>query len=264
MPTAFQRALDQVIRSGGSLPAGARQAAAASLQKFSSVIAENILQQTVDDFFGGIQSILNPKQEERAPSTINSQPSTATIGATPQSLRADILEKLRGFGSAPELAEKLNLDFKIKVAREVAQGAGRFVADQTNVDEYPAWELKRVYDRDVPRGEEPTHPSDPWPTRWVKAAESIEDGEDLIAILQHTGRMVALKDSPIWQALGDGAGGYDDALGNPFAPFAFNSGFDTEGVSYNDCVEIGLLRQGQKPEPANYDWSKLINLPEAA
>jgi hypothetical protein len=53
--------------------------------------------------------------------------------------------------------------------------------------------------------------------------------------------MVALKSSSVWQQLGDGAGGYEDALGNPFAPFAFDSGMDTDEVSRDDVGKLGLI-----------------------
>ncbi len=262
MANALHQVLDALLRPGLQLPAGTRAAAAASLQRYSGAVAEDILGKAIDKFFEGIQSIANPKQEERR--TEDGGQKTVTTGETPASVRANILDALKPFGSAPELADALNLDFKIKVATQVSAGAGRFVADQTNVSEYPAWELLRVYDRAVPRGEEPKQPSDPWPVRWMHAAEQVEDGDLLVSILKDTGRMVALKSSGIWQALGDGAGGYDDALGNPFAPFAFNSGYDTEGVSREECIDLGLLSRDTAPQPARYDFAQLISLPKAA
>lgn len=245
-------AIGSLLRTGGTLPPGTRRAAERSLRKFSSGLADDIMDQAIDRLFSGIASILNPTQERR-------ENGTATVGATPQSLRADILDVLRPFGSPEDLAEVLRLDFKIKVATEVAQGAGRFVADQTNVEEYPAWELLRVYERDIPRGEEPVHPSDPWPVRWAHAAAVVPEEELILSIYKHTGRMVALKSSAIWEALGDGAGGYEDTLGNPFPPFAFNSGYDTEGVSYQDCVELGLLKRGEVAQTTPYNWENLLH-----
>lgn len=266
MATPFQSIFDALRARGLRLPQHAREAAAASLQRYSSAIAEDILGDAITKFFEGIESIANPKQEVRQLETPNPKPETVTVtvGDTPATVRANILGVLKPFGTAPELADALNLDFKIRVATQVSAGAGRFVADQTNVDEYPAWELLRVYDREVPRGEEPKHPSDPWPVRWQHAAEQVEDGDLIVSILKDTGRMIALKSSGIWQALGDGAGGYDDALGNPFAPFAFNSGFDTEGVSRQECIDLGLLSRETAPRPASYDFSQLISLPKAA
>lgn len=258
MADIFHQVLDALLRPGLALPAGARVAAAESLQRYSSVIAQDILTKAIDKFFQGIASIAKTQVEPR---TSPGGPAQAAVGETPATLRAKILQILKPFGTAPELADALNLDFKIKVAREVSAGAGRFVADQTNVDEYPAWELKRVYEREVPRGEEPKQPSDPWPVRWIHAAQTVEDGDLLVSILQDTGHMIALKSSGIWQALGDGAGGYDDALGNPFSPFAFNSGFDTEGVDRAECIALGLLEKTATPRPANYDWAQLISIP---
>jgi len=59
--------------------------------------------------------------------------------------------------------------------------------------------------------------------------------------------MIALKDSPIWQALGDGAGGYRDTLGNPYPPFAFSSGMAWRGVRRERCIEMGLIGENEQP-----------------
>ena len=115
------------------------------------------------------------------------------------------------------------------------------------VDEYPALELKRLYDRDVPRGTK--DPDDGWPARWEAGGGELIDG-----------RMVALKNDPIWQALGDGEGGYDDTLGNPFPPFAFNSGFETVDVSRAEAEELGLISEGEEVEPAEIDFGNLLNM----
>ena len=53
--------------------------------------------------------------------------------------------------------------------------------------------------------------------------------------------MVALKTSPIWAALGNGAGGYRDTLGNPFPPFAYGSGLAWADVSRDEAIELGLI-----------------------
>lgn len=59
--------------------------------------------------------------------------------------------------------------------------------------------------------------------------------------------MIALKDSPIWAALGDGAGDYTDTLDNPFPPFAFNSGMDWRDVPRAECEELGLIAGDETP-----------------
>jgi hypothetical protein len=57
--------------------------------------------------------------------------------------------------------------------------------------------------------------------------------------------MVALKDSPIWWAIGEGVGGYDDVLDNPFPPFAFNSGMAWRAVPRAECEALGLITEGE-------------------
>jgi DNA-binding transcriptional regulator YdaS (Cro superfamily) len=62
------------------------------------------------------------------------------------------------------------------------------------------------------------------------------------------GEMIALKSSPVWKALGNGAGGYRDTLGNPYPPFAFSSGLGWQDVSREKCVRLGLITDGEKVE----------------
>lgn len=183
------------------------------------------------------------------------------VGATPAS------EALRAAGEAPlvlsgpaaterlmKLAEELELqprdpdqvgtiqdvtsfgraDLIVRTQQDIAAGFGRYVAenDADVLDAFPARELIRVVE-----------PSDPkrkrnWEARW-KAA-----GGRLFA-----GRMIAAKDDPVWQALGDGAGGYDDALGNPFPPFAFNSGMDVEEVEREEAERLGVIQRNQRITP---------------
>jgi hypothetical protein len=120
---------------------------------------------------------------------------------------------------------------------------------------YPAWELARLAWRRVPRGTPESH-SAGWQRRWLDAGASVnwegvhqahpaESGQSMESMPSVT-RMIALKDSPIWQALGDGAGGYEDTLGNPYPPFAFNSGMAIRGIGREECISMGLLGT---PEP---------------
>ena len=57
--------------------------------------------------------------------------------------------------------------------------------------------------------------------------------------------MIALKSSPIWAALGAGAGGFRDTLGNPYPPFAYGSGLDWDDVERERCEELGLIGPGE-------------------
>ena len=116
----------------------------------------------------------------------------------------------------------LILDTNIKRARSMGQMAASEspVFMRTN----PAWHLTRTGARKKPRGD--------WKTRWNAAGASVGwKGAS-------KGRFVALKNSPIWEALGKGAGGYKDALGSPFPPFAFGSGLAWVNVSRKEWESI--------------------------
>ena len=133
----------------------------------------------------------------------------------------------------PASIRRINL--VVETQAETAAGAAR-VNSQTDGTLYafPAWELVRYEGRRMQRD---------WAARWKAAGNAV--GWE--GVSRDYGRMVALKDSPIWQALGNGAGGYRDTLGNPYPPFAFNSGMDWDGVRRDECVELGLIGEDYAP-----------------
>ncbi len=81
---------------------------------------------------------------------------------------------------------------------------------------------------------------------------------------KNTGRMVALKSSGIWKALGEGAGGYTDTLHNAYDPLAFNTGYRQREVNREDAEALGLLEKNAPAQPAKVDFSQLISMKEAA
>jgi len=259
--------LDQAIAKlksdGMKVPPSTADALRRAFAKFSGVISQDIVDQLEARMKAGLESIQKPME-------VNRDGVLVTEGHTTGSLTDELTKLLSQAGGGQAVSDALNLRFKIGTAQSVMRGAGHYLVDQTDVDEYPAWELHRIYDRAVPRGEKTGPkgtlvpvPEDAWDTedgRWVKACQDAED-DDALQVFNETGRMVALKSSGVWQSLGDGAGGYDDTLGNPFAPFAFNSGFGTDGVPYKECVELGLLKDGEQPEPATVDFDKLFSFP---
>ena len=140
----------------------------------------------------------------------------------------------------PASVRRLNLI--IETRTEMAANAAR-VNSQTagTCYAFPAWELVRYEGRRMPRD---------WAARWKAAG----DATGWVGASQDYGQMVALKDSPIWAALGNGAGGYRDTLGNPYPPFAFSSGMDWRGVRRPRCIELGLITADtppQVPEPVS-------------
>jgi hypothetical protein len=154
--------------------------------------------------------------------------------------KAQLAEYLDGIGYEPNADEEggikdLRSDSRLQLQVETnlldTLGFGRWKATQDPValDVNPAWELVRTINSRVPRD---------WEERWDAArSDSSEEGSTPAS----SGRMVALKNHPIWQALGDGAGGYEDTLGNPWPPFAFNSGMNVVDVPRDEAIELGLL-----------------------
>ncbi|MGN0877479.1 MAG: hypothetical protein ACI4TC_09435 [Kiritimatiellia bacterium] len=134
----------------------------------------------------------------------------------------------------PASIRRLNLiiDTQTQMASSVAR-----LSEQTEatVNLFPAWELTRLESRAVPRQD--------WMARWTAAGESV----GFEGALQR--RFIALKSSPIWQALGNGAGGYRDTLGNPYPPFAYSSGMDWADVSREECAKLGLAVPGEAETP---------------
>lgn len=117
---------------------------------------------------------------------------------------------------------QLIIDTNVKRARSMGQMASG--EDPAVVAMTPAWRLTRMGARKKPRGD--------WRARWDAAGASV--GWNGASRRQ----MVALKSSPIWKALGDGAGGFEDCLGSPYPPFAFGSGLAWEGVDAPEWSRI--------------------------
>jgi len=155
--------------------------------------------------------------------------------------RARLLDMLGQLGHSPRddgglanPASRRRLDLIVDTQRQMATSAAN-VAAQTDatVAATPAWELMRFVGKAIPRQD--------WPRRWAAAGNSVGWQGAL-----RGERMIALKASPIWQALGNGAGGFRDTLGNPFPPFAFGSGLAWMEVDRDECIELGLVSPGEK------------------
>ena len=139
-------------------------------------------------------------------------------------------------GAITDIGSIARLDLIIDTQRDMAHSMARIDAQtETSVAAFPAWRLVRYGTRRDPRN---------WEKRWIDAFQQV-NGEGCA----RNGEFVALKSSPIWAALGAGAGGYKDTLGNPFPPFAFNSGMDWDEVDADECARLGLDTEGAKKPP---------------
>jgi hypothetical protein len=127
-------------------------------------------------------------------------------------------------------------------------GFGQHVAGQDEAMLFvaPALELVRFSE---PKGGDAAKRN--WVQRWMDARAAIGSDAETgwTDPTKNGGRMIALKNHPIWQALGSGAGGYTDSLGNPWAPFAFNSGMGLIDVARAEAVDLGLIGKTMTIEP---------------
>ena len=224
-PTPFDEALRAVLEKG-LLPTSLDSKALRELQgelKRRAVFSARVTQAEILD---------------EIKSQVADLASGATKGASYTRAKSQLLAAIKRTGYAPNEDEKGGItdptsDRRLSLIIETnvrdSQGHGTFVAgnDPVALDINPGQELVRVGNPEKPRD---------WSARWEAAlAATTRDGAT------SGPRFVALKNHPVWQALGDGAGGYDDTLGNPWPPFAFLSSMAVIVVSREDCVELGIL-----------------------
>lgn len=90
---------------------------------------------------------------------------------------------------------------------------------------FPAWELVRINPRTTPRD---------WETRWTLSGGKI-----------YAGRLIAMKDSPLWLELGS----FEDGLGVNYPPFAWGSGMGWKAVPFSLAKQLGVIPAGWAPPP---------------
>jgi len=253
------------------------RALSGSLKRQSVFSAHTLLEYHLQNIQDVVGSIVEPQTIERADRITPENPTgKVTVGMNPATARAALRKGLLDHGYTPnadeagtikDLASDGRLDLVIQTNVDMAHGAGQFVQANLNadvLDAYPATELLPYDTSEVPRGERRgpkgailPDPDNSWEARWTAACDEAGD-TDATDAFQSSSRMVALKSSGVWQALGDGAGGYDDTLGNPYYPFAFNSTRVTEEVDRADAEALGLIDPGETAKPADFDLSTLF------
>lgn len=126
-----------------------------------------------------------------------------------------------------DLASSIRLNLIIDTNHQIAHSLEQLkeASDPIQAELNPAWELVRDEYRMEPRD---------WLARWQESANAI----NWEGVAKNTDRMIALKNSPIWERLGTA---YSDSLGNPYPPFAFGSGMGFELVTREELedYEIG-------------------------
>jgi hypothetical protein len=134
-----------------------------------------------------------------------------------------------------DLASDRRINLQIETNVATARGAGWHEQGMQPevLDEFPAQEF---YDA----GNTGKRRTD-WPDRWMKAGGQFY-GE----------RMIALKTDPVWQRLGSSEL-FPDGLGNPWPPFAFNSGWRVRDIDRDETESLGLLTANTELMPQPLD-----------
>ena len=129
-------------------------------------------------------------------------------------------------GSLKDLTSDRRLNLILNTQMQLMRGVAQKTRgmDGTRVKLFPAWELVRY----APRRNERD-----WPARFRAV------GYDLPVDGEGRERLVAVKGSPVWAALGNSAL-FDDALDVDHPPFAFESGMGWLEVHWDEAEKIGL------------------------
>jgi hypothetical protein len=140
-------------------------------------------------------------------------------------------------GTIEDLRSDPRLDLIIRTNVEQATGYGQWQQgqDQSILDAWPAQELVRWEPRDKKRD---------WKQRWIDAGGQVFEGEGL----DGPGRLVALKDSPVWSKL--------SIFGTPYPPFDFNSGVGVEDVTRGDAIDLGLMEPSDVIQPEDRGFNE--------
>lgn len=213
----------------------------AEFHRLNFTSARTLLTDLLDAYKEKVGKIINPVTVTREDGSLKTQ------GLDPATARLEIKQlqhssgMVKGDGSITDLTSDARINLVIQTNRDVMQGMGWFIQgnDPAALDAFPAQELIRVEGREKPRD---------WQGRFRHFAEIVGD-TDALRVMAETGRMIARKDSPVWEALGAGDDIYNDTLGNPFPPFAFNSGMDVQDISYTEALDFGLIQPGEAVRP---------------
>ncbi|MDE2105146.1 MAG: hypothetical protein KGL39_48410 [Patescibacteria group bacterium] len=153
-----------------------------------------------------------------------------------------------GYQSDPELAGGLQdlgsdprIDLQLETNVATARGAGWFDEGQ-NPDVLDEWPAQELYD---------TAPGDSHhrrtdiEERWQKAGGKFCDD-----------RMIALKNDPVWDKLGD-PDLFPDGLGNPYSPFWFNTHWRERDIGRDEAQSLGLIDDNTEllPQPLDLNDS---------
>lgn len=145
---------------------------------------------------------------------------------TGQSNLGDVRARIKALadGLTPEALRqdgRLNLILSTNLDMLHGFGLNQMTQNDAILQEWPCWEFYRAEARRVPRN---------WPERWAAAGGEFFPGVGFYP----EGRMIALKNAPIWVEI--------SRFGLPYAPFDYNSGMDLRDVGRDEAERLGLIR----------------------
>jgi hypothetical protein len=194
------------------------------LQTIDDVIEKILHPQTIDGRTVGMDYATGHQELKQALDRLNYEPTPGKVG------------------TIEDLSSSARLDLVLRTNVEMAHGYGEYVQgmDEEALDQFPAQELFRLESRKEPRD---------WPTRWADAGGPFFGGSSPD---YPTGRMIALKTDPIWEAI--------SAFGLPYPPFDFGSGMWVRDIDALETQELGLLAKGGTQEPKMRDFNDALQM----
>lgn len=135
-------------------------------------------------------------------------------------------------GTLTDLSGDRRLNLILDQNLQTAQGYGRWKQgqDPAILDQWPAQEL-------VDTNPGKTENRRDWTQRWADAGGRFFGG-----------RMIALKNDPIWKAI--------SRFGMPYPPFDFGSYWDVADVSRDEAVAFGLIDRDTELLPQDRDFNQ--------
>ncbi|HEY5079417.1 MAG TPA: hypothetical protein VII43_06200 [Opitutaceae bacterium] len=226
-PVPFSEALDlrevkSLLPSTGSTADFAKlDSAIKERSMYSATVTSAELLQKVDDMANGVVA----GQIDQATARAQIKLLLADMGYQPDPNHA---------GGLQDLSSDIRINLQLETNVDTARGYGWWAQGQQEdvLNAYPADELVRFQ---VPKGGEAAERD--WAERWEEVGGQFFDG-----------RMVAQKNDSIWSALGDPST-FPDGLGNPYAPFAFNSGMGTRDVARDEAQQLGVVSKNTRILP---------------
>lgn len=237
-PIPFEEAL-QSRRVKALLPttlsSGELMKIAPEIRERSVISARTVNAEHLQVIADNIETILNPTSVDGR-----------TVGLDWSTARLNLKQSLQDKGYLPDPSERgtlkdlgsdVRLNTIIKTNVEMAQGYGQFAQGQDPdlLDAWPAQELFRAEDRKVPRD---------WESIWQQRGGQIFGG-----------RMIALKDDPIWTEI--------SAFGLPYPPFDFGSGMWVRDIDRAEAESLGLINFDQRVEPQSREFNADLQMTPA-